>query len=296
VRLFISGASGALGWSLARRASLTHEVWGTYRRHPVEATGWEAVELDLRDEAAVAEQLRAIRPEAIVHCAALTDVDACEARPHEAWDENTGCTQTLARQAKELGARLIYISTDFVFDGSRGAYVETDRTDPVNVYGRTKLEGEWAVLRASPDSLVIRTCIFGPKPAGPAGLPQRVLDAIAAGRRPSAHADQFFSPILTDDLAAALLELLATGAAGTLHLAGRTRFSKLDFVRLLMQALGEDPDRAISTSMEDSRLPARRPRDASLGCAAAERLLGHPLPDLKAGIGRLVGARPEVLV
>ncbi len=296
MRLFISGASGALGWSLAREASAVHEVWGTYRHHAVEASGWEAVHLDLRDEAAVAQQLRIIRPDAIIHCAAMTDVDACEERPGDAWDQNAGCTSTLARSARDLGARLVYISTDFVFDGIRGGYLESDRADPVNVYGRTKLEGEWAVRRAAPDSLVIRTCIFGWKPVGPAGLPQRVLDALAEGRWASAHSDQFFSPILTDDLSAVLLELLPTGAAGTYHVAGPTRSSKLDFVRLLLRAVGEDPDRAIPTSMADARLAARRPRDASLVCTAVERLLGHPLPDLKSGIGRLVRGRPGVLV
>jgi dTDP-4-dehydrorhamnose reductase len=278
-------------------AAPSHEVWGCYRRNAVALPqGGQAIALDLLSAPEVARQLAAIRPDVIVHCAAMTDVDACEADPMAAWSQNTHCTRALAQIARQLRAELIYISTDFVFDGAAGNYEEVDIPAPINTYGHTKLEGERAALEDYPDSLVLRTCIFGQRPVAPAGLPQRVFDALADGRRPSAYTDQFFTPILADDLSAIILELAGRGSAGLYHVAGRTRCSKFEFVGRMLEALGANPDLAVPTSMADSVTRAPRPRDASLRCTRVEALLGHPVPDLDSGIRRLVAAQPAMVV
>ena len=252
--LLITGSSGYLGGELARQAP---DATGTY----LSATRPRAVQLDVRDPAAVARLMRDRRPEAVIHTAYREGGD------EPAREVNVGGTGNIARAAGEVGARLVHVSTDLVFDGALGRpYAEDDPPRPLLEYGRQKLAGEQAVREALPSALVVRTSlIYGG--AEPSRHERLVLDA--ADRRASARffRDELRSPVQVGDLAAALLELASSDAAGILHVAGADGVSRYEFARLVAAAAGRDPDVLESGLSADN--PDPRPLDCRLDSSRA---------------------------
>lgn len=237
--------------------------------------------------------LSGARPDAVIHCAALTDVDACEARPAEAERENVVVTARIAAAAASAGAFLAYISTDSVFDGTRGGYGEDEAAVPVNVYGRTKLAGEAAVRAAiAPDRwLVARTAIYGWNALQKRSLAEFFLARLEAQEPVSGFADSIFTPILVDDLAEALLELIAAGAAGLFHVAGSEAVTKLEFGRRVAATFGFDPSSVTPSHRAAAKQIAPRPRDVSLRTSKVASALGRRMPNVDEGLMRFRALR-----
>src|SRR5205814_2945457 len=196
--------SGLLGGRLAERLAVHHDLVATRHEAPVPA-GLAAVELDLLSSASRSAALDRARPDAVVHAAALADADRCEAEPDLAQRANVEATADLARICRARGARLIAISTDLVLTGQRPWAREDDAAHPRLVYGRTKLEGEQAVLAEAPEAAVVRVALvvgrgFGPRSTASEG----VAWALAAGRRLRLFTDQFRTPVDADSVADAL--------------------------------------------------------------------------------------------
>ena len=140
--LLITGGSGFLGWNLARQAAKSYDVSFTYGRHPVAIPHCREYHLDLHDHHQIEDVIKDIAPDAIIHTAALANADVCEKRRTVAYDVNVAATERIAQCAEDLNCRLVYISTDLVFDGQRGNYAEQDRPNPLNYYAQSKLLGE----------------------------------------------------------------------------------------------------------------------------------------------------------
>lgn len=289
MRVLLTGASGLFGanflWAYRRRFSL---VAATHH-HPVIADGVEPLTLDLTDRPVVLTAVRRLRPSAIVHAAAMTGVDACEDQPAAARAANTDAPASLAEAAAEAGASLIAISTDYVFDGTRGHYREDDPTNPQGIYARTKRLGEEAVLARCPTATVIRTTLYGWNAQPKQSFAERVLAAAAPDGHPvTAFTDMFWSPILANDLAEAVAALLARPTPGLFHVAGRQRCSRYEFACAAARTFGHDPARLVRPGrLADARLKAPRPRDASLDVSRFERALGVTLPNLQTGLSRM---------
>src|SRR6267143_2358612 len=155
-RMLILGGSGLVGSNLARAARDSYEVFATFNAHRMDQAGVEELHTDVRDYQQVSAVVKAVAPEVVVHTAALTDVDACQKDASLAREVNTLGSRHVAR-AVGSRALLVYLSTDYVFDGKkRTPYVETDRTGPVNVYGETKVDGEEEVRANAQDFLIVR--------------------------------------------------------------------------------------------------------------------------------------------
>lgn len=250
--LLVTGGSGYLGRELVRR-------------HPgaVGASRGAGLRLDVRDAEAVRAAVEHLRPGAIVHTAYRQDDRAT----------TFGGAVNVASAAAGVGARLIHLSTDIVFDGEKGApYTEEDEPRPIVPYGRDKAEAERAVLEAHAGALVVRTSLlYGGAEPGP-------QERMAADPRARFFTDELRSPVHVGDLAAALLELAGREEAGVLHVAGADSLSRYDFARLL----APDPARVEADTIAGSGLV--RPRDCRLSSARAAALLD----------ARLRGAR-EVL-
>nr|WP_228768806.1 dTDP-4-dehydrorhamnose reductase [Mycolicibacterium malmesburyense] len=236
---------------------------GQARRQGREVLALTSSEWDITD-AAAAE--RVIGPgDVVINCAAFTQVDAAEAEQDRAHAVNVDGPAHLARACARVGARLVHISTDYVFSGTlRRPYEIDDETGPVNVYGRTKLEGEKAVLTALPGAHVVRTSWVYEGADG--------TDFAAAMRRKAAGdgtveaaADQTASPTYAGDLAAALLEIV-DGAIRepVLHAANDGEASRYDQARAVFEAVGADPERVRPVTSESNPRPARRPRYTAL--------------------------------
>ncbi len=294
MRVLVTGAGGQLGSDLVtalsgtvppagrRRALLGPEGGGP----GVDVTAADHAALPVEDRAMVLDAVLALRPDVVVHAAAWTAVDACEGDPDRAFRVNALGTRNVAEAARSAGAHLVYVSTDYVFDGaSTRPYVEWDEPHPVSAYGRSKLGGE---RECPPEATVVRTSWV----CGASG-PNMVKTALrlAAGDGPLRFVDdQHGSPTFTADLAAAIVTLGLDRRPGTYHVTNVGSTSWFGFVQAVLKAAGHDPGRVepISTAALDPPRAAPRPANSVLDNAAL-RLSGLPqLPDWHDGLARLV--------
>ena len=292
-RVLITGASGLLGANLAHLAAAEHEVVAVSRQRTLRLAGLTSVAADLSRDGQARQLLQQHRPDWVVHCAAATDLDRCEREPGWAQALNVGMARQVAEACQALGARMAHISTDSVFDGEAGDYAEQDEPRPLNVYARTKLEGERAVQTACPGALVVRTNFFGwtisPRPS----LAEWFLGRFERGEPTPGFTDVYFSPLVVDHLARWLLDLLGRSAHGLLHLPGSTCLSKFEFGVRLAKAFRHDPALVHPASVKDSGMRAERPLRTCLKGDRAVSLLGRPLPDLEEGLDELRRTRPD---
>ena len=270
MRLLVVGANGLLGGEVTRvAAERGDDVHSGYIGPSPEAG--TPVELDLLRPDTVARAICTVKPDVVIHTAAMTDVDGCERDRELARAVNVEGTATVADLAREAGAFLVYVSTDYVFSGEQGDYREGDATGPVNHYGLTKLEGE----RRCRDACIARPCvIYGARPAlGKVNFALWLIDKLGKGEQVSIVTDQFVTPTLNTSLARMLLELGDRRLTGVFHTAGATRVSRFDFSRMLADEFGLDSDLINPITMDDIEWAARRPRDSSLNTDRVREIL-----------------------
>ena len=276
LKLLITGAGGLLGSAVAKIASERHIVYSGFRRR-VPKFG-KPVAIDLLNLDRIRRVVRTLKPDAILHAAALTDVDRCEAEKRVATRVNYEATKAISVAAAQAGAYLLYVSTDAVFDGERGMYRETDRPNPINHYGMTKLMGEEAAGAAGGRSCVARSSvIYGSRPAAlKDNFAIWLFEKLTAGRSVNIVTDQFVSPSLNSNVAEMVLELTERGLTGTYHASGASRVSRYDFAEDLAATFGLDASLIRAVRMKDMKWTARRPKDSSLDVRKATSTLDHP--------------------
>jgi dTDP-4-dehydrorhamnose reductase len=283
--LVVTGASGLLGASVLRSAvELGWETAGLCHQHVIRDPTMRVARVDLTDDSATRRLLFDLRPDAIVHCAAATNVDWCEDNSKQAEAINVQASAVLAETAASLNARFVYVSTDSVFDGRRGNYIETDEPAPLNIYARSKLAGEWETLRRNPSSMVVRVSIYGWNAQNKDSLAEWVLRQMEEGRDVPGFTDVFFTPILVNDLIPVLFGMLQQELTGLYHVAGSERISKFEFARRVGTVFGFDPARVKPCQVKDMSLRAARPLDVSLNTAKIKVALGHSMPDVNSGL------------
>ena len=282
MRVVVTGASSSPGFkAVVEFAARGFEVVGTYNRNvPPGVDGAEFVRLDLADLGALSEFVRRVRPDVVVHMVAVGDVDLCEVERGVAWRVNVEATRALVAAARRVGARFVYLSTDYVFDGERGLYGEDDVPSPVNFYGLTKLVAEEAVRSLGEGFLIVRTSsIYGFGPGRP-NFGRVLVERLSRGEEVYALVDQYLSPTLNTLLARAIVELVDKGLwGGVFHVAG-PRLSRFEFAVKLARRFGFDAGRIRPAYMRDMRWVARRPRDSSLDVSRARSVLSTRFYDL----------------
>jgi dTDP-4-dehydrorhamnose reductase len=240
--------------------------------------------VDLTDDSATRKLLFDLRPDAIVHCAAATNVDWCEDNPKQADAINVHAAAVLAEIAATCNSRFVYVSTDAVFDGKKGDYAETDEPAPLNVYARSKLAGERETLLRIPSALLVRVNIYGWNAQKKDSLAEWVLRRLEEGRNVPGFTDVFFTPILVNDLVPVLFAMLQQELTGIYHVVGSERISKFEFARRVATTFGFDPARVTPCQVKDMNLKAERPLDVSLNTAKIRIALGHSMPDVDSGL------------
>lgn len=293
--ILITGASGLLGSNLARDYSAEHQVSGVFYRHRLALPGVKMIGADLTREELTRRVVGKVQPDLVVHCAAATDVDRCQ--DDEVWAHrlNVEMARHVAAVSADRQVPLIHISTDAVFDGRAGGYDEDSDPNPINVYGRSKLEGERAVRAAHEHALIIRTNLFGWNLRRDGkSLAEWFLASLAAGRSIPGFDDVSFSPLLVNDLGALLLELWSRGGQGTYHIGGKDCLTKYQFGRQLAFRFGHDPEAIERSSSEQAALTAPRPKQLCLNSAKVEAELGRSVPDLADGLDRFVALAREL--
>ncbi len=276
-RVWITGAGGLIGHHLVEAA--------TECAPGIEALGLTRHGLDLNNFAAVGRAYLAEKPAAIIHCAGLTKTGECERDPALARRLNVDVTSHLARLAADIP--FFFFSTDLVFDGARGGYVESDAVNPLSVYGATKAEAE-RLVSANPRHTVIRTSLNGGKsPAGNRGFNEETRLAWEAGKTITLFTDEFRCPIPAVVTARAVWALFRQGVTGVYHVAGNARLSRWEIGQLLAARWPGVTARMIPGSLKDFEGPPRSP-DTSLNCVKAQALLPFRLP----GLGEWLAANP----
>lgn len=285
-RILVTGASGLLGLNLALGAAQEHEVVGVWHRRGLRGAPFEAIQADLRGPDAPARLLDEVAPEWVIHCAALADLEACERNPELADTLNAALPGRLATAALKRGIRLVHVSTDAVFDGKRGNYSETDQPWPLNVYGRSKLAGERAVLEANPEALVARVNFYGWSLSGERSLGEFFFNALSAGRPVKGLTDRWFSPLLANDLGERLLTMVEQNLQGLYHVGASDAASKYEFGVQLAQAFGLDAGLIEPATADTLGYSAARAPDLSLDTTKLAKALARPLPTVAEGLAR----------
>jgi dTDP-4-dehydrorhamnose reductase len=283
--ILVTGASGLLGANFVVMAHRRgDEVVAASNRHAISLPGVQTVQADLSDESTSKEILRSFKPQWIVHCAALTDVDRCEDFPQDAIRINAEMSHILAREAAHIGASMIYISTDAVFDGRSGGYSEEDPPCPINTYSRSKLAGEHAVQQELPGSLIIRTNIYGWNAQTKLSLAEWILGRFDAGEPVPGFRDVMFTPILVNDLIKVILEMMKHSLKGVYHVAGAESCSKYVFAAEVARIFGYSQELVRSVSVKEAGLRAPRPENMTLKVDKIRGALPVSLPGVAAGI------------
>jgi dTDP-4-dehydrorhamnose reductase len=280
VKVAVTGANGMLGGEAVAQLAARHDVLalGLGPGRPPEGT-YTWLEADLGDGRSVEKALLDFGARAVLHAGAVTDVDGCEREPDAAWRVNAGGTQQVARACRALGARLVAVSTDYVFDGKAGPYAEEDLPNPRGVYAQSKMAGEWAALSIAPDCAVARVAVVysGRATARPTFATQ-VVEKLSRGEAVKAFEDQSTSTTLAASGAAMCLELLLEHAyRGVLHVSDETVMDRVDFARRVARRFGLAGE-IVPVKTADVKLLAPRPLRGGLKVArAAAMLRNRPL-------------------
>jgi dTDP-4-dehydrorhamnose reductase len=241
---------------------------------------------DLTDFSGVRALVSKLHPTGIIHCAAATSVDWCEDNSVETDRINVQASVHLSGLAAELNAKFIHISSDSVFDGSRGQYSETDEPYPLNVYAESKLRAEREVMHVNPRAVVARVNIYGWNMQQKQSLAEWILTQLSSGKQVHGFTDVIFSPLLVNDLAEALLQMLDVELTGIYHVAGSEATSKFEFARTLARIFCADDGLVVPVRVSDANLRARRPCNTSLTTQKVQLALGMRMPGVEAGLHR----------
>ena len=262
MRAVVVGGSGQIGgWLLRTLADRGHEAVGTYQSVPYPGLiRFAAAELP-----AAAAALTASRPDLVFYPAGFTWVDGCERDPARAFAANRDEPLAAARIAADAGARFVYFSTDYVFDGTAGPYAEDGPTRPLNLYGRAKLEAEWALTDAlGTAQLTIRTSwVYGPERQGK-NFAYQLAKALREGRTLTCPSDQVSSPSYGPEVALAAVVLAERGISGLIHVAGPEVLDRVRFARELAEGFGLDPGLIVAKTTAELGQGAPRPLDGGL--------------------------------
>lgn len=278
MKVLITGANGMVARSVARHCTEMGD----------EVAAFDRAGLDISDESLVFEVVQSLKPDAIINCAAFTDVDGAELHREAAFAANATGVGNLAKAAASAGAAFVTISTDYVFDGRKeGFYTQRDLPAPLGVYGLSKREGEILAFAGNPASIIVRSgWIFG---HGGKNFLSRIPDFYQSGANFTAISDAFGTPTFADDLAMRLRELADANLPGIYHVTnqgpGTSYYGFAGAVREAMGGAGTSPAPVESATLQR---PAPRPANSRLACLISERLGFQPLPDWRDAIARFV--------
>ena len=299
MRILVTGASGLLGLNLALEAAKDHQVFGTVNNNAIHTDAFTVIQADMLAPCAVEQLLDQTLPDWVIHCAALANLDDCEAQPRLAEQLNTELPAQLASHVARGGARLVHISTDAVFDGQRGDYSEADAPNPLGVYARTKLEGEHRVAAADPQAVIARVNLFGWSLGGRRSLAEFFYANLSCGRQVMGFTDVFFCPLLANDLMGIFQAMLEMKLSGLYHVVSPECLSKYDFGLRLAKRFGLDASLIRPVSFQQARLSARRSPRLTLRTEKLAAALGGRLPSVTSGLERLYqlyqGGYPQFL-
>ena len=271
------GGSGLLGQYLMQEAATRgYRAHGTYSSDPIP----QFLKLDLGDSEAIREVVSRVKPAIVAIAAAMTNVDGCESRPEVAERVNGVAPGEIAKASRDVGARVVHFSTDYVFDGRSASSSEESTPNPLNTYGRTKLYGERNVLAAAPDALVIRTCAnYGwNRFRGKANTVTWIVNTLRKGETVPLFTDQRVSPSYAPHVARVAFDLIEKEESGVYHIATRGCMTRFEIGEAVCRAFDLPRSRLKRSTLADAGLVAPRPHTSCLTSKRLERFPHIPVP------------------
>ena len=292
MRVLVVGAGGLLGGNVTSVALDRNESVITAYHSADPGFDCPSHQIDITSSTAVNELVNEVDPDAIVNCAAMTDVDGCETDPEQAHAVNADGAEHVARAADSVDATLVHTSTDYVFSGEETApYSETAEPDPKQEYGESKLAGERRVQDAHSDPLIARlSFVYGrlPPDGSISGFPAWMLEKARKGDEIPLFTDQRVSPSYAKATAKTLLNLLETDQQGTFNVASRSCVTPYEFGELVVEEAGFTDATLTESSMKEVDRDAERPQYTCLDTTAVEEVLGRPQSTLEENIADLL--------
>jgi dTDP-4-dehydrorhamnose reductase len=289
--LLILGASGLTGYKLMKLAGEKFEVYGTYNVRV--SPNKSLIKLDIKEEDNLRNVIKEVKPDIVLNTIALHNVDYCESHEQEAYNINAKAVGIIADECNNVGSRLIHFSTDFVFDGGKvGKYFESDNPNPLSIYAKSKLAGEFQAKKCTSYSILRSSVIFGWTPlevqgsTSSSGKPMNfalwVLSKLNIGEEIRVVNDQFTSPTLADMLAEVALKVASTYKNEVYHVSSTSCLSRYEFARKISDVMGYSAN-GISIKPVDSNAfvqLAKRPINSCLDCEKLQNDLKYDLLDL----------------
>ncbi len=296
MRALIIGASGFIGQYLAMRLqeAPAYEVTGTYYSQVSKNWGYPCHRVELTNYERLDEIFRIAQPQVVVHLAAVADVAAAENDPTRATAVNVSATARIAQLCTQHQAKLIFLSSEYVFSGDQGNYREDDIPQPNTHYGRTKLEAELAVAREASQWNIVRTSlVYGWPPIGRQNAVTTIIDRLENGDQYYASRDSYRTPIYVGHLTAGIHHLMTDDYQGICHLAGGDWLRMYQFARAVAQVFHLDGSLVVpvQTSMPSGMDEVPRPDMLGLDCTQTTERLGLRTFDLVAGLGEMFASR-----
>jgi dTDP-4-dehydrorhamnose reductase len=280
MKILITGANGFLGHYLTaallnRNLQVTATGKGPCRLPYTGQPGFTYSEMDFTQPEEVQEVMKAVEPDVVVHCGAISKPDECEKDQWAAYQANVEATITLLQEAETFRSFFIFLSTDFIFPGDRGMYIETDTPGPVNFYGKTKLEAEKAVIEYGYPWAIVRTVlVYGPSLTGRGNLITVVKEKLEKGETYSVFDDQVRTPTYVTDLANGIVSIIEKKATGIFHLSGEDVRTPYEMACATARLLGYDEKLIKRVTAGEFVQPAKRPAKTGFDISKAKKILG----------------------
>jgi dTDP-4-dehydrorhamnose reductase len=287
MKLLITGFNGFVAGSVIAHAKGKWEIHGIdIAESPGNEPGIFYHTLDLLDNQKITALFNEICPDAVIHTAAMANIDVCQNNQEKAEQVNVGITRTIAGLCAELGAKMILCSTDTVFDGKKGDYSERDAPHAVNFYAETKIKAEQIVLSASSKNVVARLSLVMGLPVMGQGnsFLADTIEKLKKGVQVPFPANEIRTPLDIITLGSALVELAGNLYGGIIHLSGSTKINRYQMAREIAKTLGYSPELILSTDSNAMEGRAARPNDASMDNSLARQILKTPMHTLAEGL------------
>jgi dTDP-4-dehydrorhamnose reductase len=277
-KLLVTGASGLFGLNLGMQMASRYAITGIANNHMLAGLPFDLLHANLAQPGVFAAVLEQVKPDWVLHSAALASLDACEKDPALSRRLNADLPGEVAQACFHHSIPLVHISTDSIFDGLRGGYSEEDTPNPQVVYSVDKWAGEQAVAALNPLAIIARVAFYGWSITGRRSLGEFFVNTLAAGNKVNGFTDVMSCLLLVDVLAETLLEMLERGLSGTYHVLSRESLSKYQFGVNIARRFGFDPTLVNPISVADSGLTARRSPNLTLRVDKLEAALGRGMP------------------
>lgn len=291
MKILVTGANGFIGHHLIKKLLLRHDVIATGRgpsRLSLESPRLMYEEMDFTDPYAVHDVFEKHQPDVVVHAGAMGKPDECELQQWDAYLVNVEGTLTMLSNAAERNSLFVYVSTDFVFSGEKGEYIEEDLTGPVNFYGKTKEEAEDAVKEYEADWAIVRTVLVYGKPlSGRSNILTIVKDKLEKGETYNVVDDQLRTPTYVEDLAEGIVRIIDKRAKGIFHLSGKDKLTPYQMAQLTAAYLGLDKTLIRRVTAADFTQPAKRPGNTSFIISKARKELDYEPVSFEDGLKRM---------